>query len=83
MARLYDLDATVLLLGTSYSTNTAFHLAEYRCKFAEQKKCKRGAPLLNNNRVEWTWYDDIYWYGNDFEEIGISYEKDNPELIQV
>jgi aminoglycoside 3-N-acetyltransferase len=30
LARLYHLDARVLFLGTTYATNTCFHLAEYR-----------------------------------------------------
>ncbi len=30
LARLYDLDGWVLMLGTGYGTTTSFHLAEYR-----------------------------------------------------
>jgi len=30
LARLYDLDAQVALLGVGYEHNTSFHLAEYR-----------------------------------------------------
>ena len=31
LARLYDLDADVLLLGVDHSVSTSLHLAEYRC----------------------------------------------------
>lgn len=30
LARLYDREASVLLLGVGYESNTSFHLAEYR-----------------------------------------------------
>jgi aminoglycoside 3-N-acetyltransferase len=48
LARLYDLDAWVLLLGVGYQRNTCFHLAEYRCRFAAHEACRRGAPILRN-----------------------------------
>jgi aminoglycoside 3-N-acetyltransferase len=74
LARLYELDAYVLLLGVGYESNTCFHLAEYRCEFAASKKCKRVAPTSRNGKIKWVEYDDIYWYEKDFPTIGVSFE---------
>jgi aminoglycoside 3-N-acetyltransferase len=75
LARLYDLDAYVLLLGVGYNVNTCCHLAEYRCKFAPLKKCRHAGPVLENGTARWTSYEDIYWYEKDFETIGASFEE--------
>jgi len=76
LARLYDLGAYVLLMGVSYDRNTSFHLAEYRCRFANSKRCTRGAPTpSSHDGSQWTTYDDIYWYDADFPEIGAAFEE--------
>jgi aminoglycoside 3-N-acetyltransferase len=75
LARLYDVDAHVLLIGVGYDRNTSFHLAEYRCKAAPHKRCTRGAPLpTEDGGSRWGTYEDIYWYDADFEEIGRAFE---------
>lgn len=43
LGRMYDLDAKVLLIGTSFESVTAFHLAEYR--ISQQDLMTRGAPF--------------------------------------
>jgi len=80
LARLYELDASMLLLGVGYNLNTSFHLAEYRCKFAEQKRFQRGAPVVVGNSSEWKVFDDIYWYHGDFLELGAAFEEETPEV---
>ncbi len=76
LARLYERDAYVLLLGVGYDRNTSFHLAEYRCRFAPLKRCTRGAPMpTEDGGSRWAAYGDIYWYDADFEEIGRAFEE--------
>jgi aminoglycoside 3-N-acetyltransferase len=36
LARIYDLDGYVLLLCVPYTSNTSFHLAEYRLDLREE-----------------------------------------------
>ncbi len=74
LARLYELDTYVLLIGVGYDRNTSFHLAEYRCALAPQKRCRRGAPMPSEEGTRWATYPDIYWYDRDFEEIGAAFE---------
>jgi aminoglycoside 3-N-acetyltransferase len=75
VARLYDLAAHVLFIGSSWDCNTSFHLAEYRNRFAERKRCTRGGPVLTETgSTRWATYDDIYFYDADFLEIGAAFE---------
>lgn len=68
LGRMYDLDANVLLAGTSFESHTAFHLAEYR--IPQQYLMTRGAPMLEKGWRVWKEYPDIITREELFEEIG-------------
>ncbi|CAN5767456.1 AAC(3) family N-acetyltransferase [soil metagenome] len=70
LARLYDLDAQVLLLGVSHANNTALHLAEYRARLANKAWTTNAAPIWVDGRREWTSYPDLEGDDGDFERIG-------------
>lgn len=75
LARLYELGASVLLLGVGWERNTSFHLAEYRSRFAARKRCRRGGPMPGaDGGARWVLYDDIFWYDPDFPDIGAAFE---------
>lgn len=73
LARIYDLDGWVLLLGVGYDRNTSFHLAEYRAPGA--RPFKAGAPILENGKRVWKEYSDIEFEAEVFPEIGIELER--------
>lgn len=73
LARLYELDGRVLLLGVGYGNNTAFHLAEYRA--GKPSSEKQGAPILRNGRRLWAVYDDIDLDDEPFPAIGAALEE--------
>lgn len=73
LARLYDLDGWVLLLGAGYDSNTSFHLAEYRAPGS--KPCRAGAPVIEGGRRIWKSYDDIEFDTDTFPHIGSDFEK--------
>jgi aminoglycoside 3-N-acetyltransferase len=73
LARLYELDGRVLLLGTGYNTNTSFHLAEYRVPSA--KEILAGAPIAGDGRRVWRSYHDIETDSDLFPEIGRAFEQ--------
>jgi aminoglycoside 3-N-acetyltransferase len=60
LARLYELDARVLLLGVGHGSNTSFHLAEYRTGFA------RPDPIRPD--------DDIDLNAGVFAELGVDFD---------
>ncbi|MCZ6641659.1 MAG: AAC(3) family N-acetyltransferase, partial [Gammaproteobacteria bacterium] len=70
VARLYDLNGYVLFLGTTYATNTCFHLAEYRLKEPPRRKFKivRGKRALHE-------YSDVDTDSSVFQELGEAYES--------
>jgi aminoglycoside 3-N-acetyltransferase len=76
LARLYDRDAQVLLLGAGYGSCTSFHLAEYRTGGAHP--ARSGAPVMQGGRRAWTWFDDIESRDNLFEELGRDFERERP-----
>jgi aminoglycoside 3-N-acetyltransferase len=73
LARVYDLDGWVLLLGVGYGNNTSFHLAEYRVPGPQPEV--RGAPVLENGQRVWKHYIDIRIDADIFPEIGAEFEQ--------
>ncbi len=72
LARVYDLDGWVLLLGVGYDSNTSFHLAEYR--LPNPKPSRQGAPIVENGRRVWKEFDDIEINDDPFGQIGADFE---------
>lgn len=73
LARLYDLNGWVLLLGVGYESSTCFHLAEYRS--AGAKQVEKGAPVLEAGQRVWKSYTDIEFDTDCFVEMGEAFEK--------
>lgn len=57
LARLYDLEGYVLLLGVGYDSNSSFHLSEYRVP--TPLVGKTGAPVFVEGKRQWVWYEDL------------------------
>jgi aminoglycoside 3-N-acetyltransferase len=68
LARVYDLDGYILLLGVGYDRNSSFHLAEYRAP--DPPPLTVGAPWLVDGRRVWGAFDDIAFDDEPFPEIG-------------
>ncbi|EGX57771.1 aminoglycoside acetyltransferase [Streptomyces zinciresistens K42] len=71
LARLEELHARVLLLGTGYDTCTGFHLAEYRIP----------APLVELGRpgpAGWEVRAEVSLTSERFDELGHDFERDRP-----
>ena len=76
LARLYDLDAWVLLLGVVHEHNTSLHLAEYRASYARRRVIETGAPMWVNGQRQWVTFQDVDYQDADFPEIGASLERE-------
>ncbi len=79
LARVYDLDGWVLLLGVGHGNNTSMHLAEYRAGLAAPER--RGAPVFENGQRVWKWYQDLEIDSDIFPQIGADYEKAHPARV--
>lgn len=72
LARLYDLNSWVLLLGVGYDKCTCFHLSEYRV--GGRWQVSQGAPILEGEQRVWKSYMDIQFQDDCFMEIGAAFE---------
>ena len=77
LARVYDLDGFVLLLGVGHDSNTSMHLAEYRATFPTKRTVQEGAPISVAGIRRWTTFEDIDLDSSDFEQIGKDFSKSN------
>jgi aminoglycoside 3-N-acetyltransferase len=73
LARVYDLDGQVLLMGVGFGNNTSFHLAEIRARGSKTEL--QGAPVFVNGMRKWVEYLDLFYDSDIFEQIGIDYCK--------
>jgi aminoglycoside 3-N-acetyltransferase len=73
LARLYERDAQVLLLGAGYGSCTSFHLAEYRTGNA--RPARNGAPVVADGRRVWMGFEDIEMRDDLFEKLGGDFER--------
>jgi aminoglycoside 3-N-acetyltransferase len=76
LARIYDLDGSVLLLGVGYDSNTSMHLAEYRAPSATPTT--EGAPIMEAGQRVWKTLHDIILDADTFPEIGAAFEREMP-----
>ncbi len=76
LARLYDLDGYVLLLGVGHGNNTSLHLAEERATFAGKQVVMQGAPVRRDGRREWVSYPELDFNDEDFAAIGADFERE-------
>ena len=74
LARIYELDGKVLLLGVSHSSNTSIHLAEYRSDYKEKYYKSQGSSILVNNKRQWVQWKELNLITDDFEDIGCDFE---------
>ncbi|MDO7907034.1 AAC(3) family N-acetyltransferase [Paenibacillus sp. JX-17] len=78
LARMYDLEAQVLFLGTTHATNTSFHLAEYRTAYRGRVELMSQAPLLTESGKEWKEFKNYNIDSDDFEALGADFEQEHP-----
>lgn len=77
LARIYDLDGWVLLLGVDHSNNTSLHLAEFRANFPGKKTAKNGSPVFVNGTRQWVAFEDVDYDEEDFSKLGEDFAKEN------
>ncbi|WP_371606608.1 MULTISPECIES: aminoglycoside N(3)-acetyltransferase [unclassified Streptomyces] len=81
LARLYEADAQVLLLGTGFGRCTAFHLAEYR-RPAPPRRLYR-CVVASEGRRHWWEYEDIALDDSDFARLGEDFARARPEAVST
>lgn len=80
LARIYDLDGWVLLLGVGHANNSSLHLAEHRADYPGKKERPNGAPLLVEGERRWVEIRDLDLDADDFETIGAAFERESDSV---
>lgn len=80
LARLYDLDASVLLLGVMHNRNTSLHLAEYRARYPSKRTASFGSPVTIDGARRWHVVEDLAFDDGDFARLGTDYEHDTGQV---
>lgn len=73
LARLYDLDAFVLLLGVDHGSNTSLHLAEYRAGI--RPETSEAGPVLVDGVRRWLRWPEIDMDASVFAELGAALDQ--------
>ncbi|GGU47585.1 aminoglycoside N(3)-acetyltransferase [Streptomyces lavendofoliae] len=73
LARLYDLRARVLMLGTGFGTCTAFHLGEYRVARPPRRTYR--CVVRDGGVRRWWRYEDVALDDRDFAALGAELER--------
>ncbi|MGW2651474.1 aminoglycoside N(3)-acetyltransferase [Streptomyces sp. NPDC001393] len=75
LGRLWDLDATVLLLGAPWEKCTALHLAEYATAYPGRRAGLWPVPEPDGHGgTRWREVPELLVWEGDFEAIGAAYE---------
>jgi aminoglycoside 3-N-acetyltransferase len=69
LAKLYEREALILMLGVDYRSCSAFHLAEYRYRKRPPKRVY-SCVVKRWGRARWLYYRDVALDDDDFEKIG-------------
>ena len=73
LARLYDADARILLLGVDYRACSAFHLAEYRYAASPPTRSYR-CVIARAGQPVWHEYSDVVLDDQQFGELGADFD---------
>lgn len=70
LARLYDHDGWILLLGVGHENNTSLHLAEHRSAHPGRRWVTNAGPISLEGRRRWVQWRDLEPDGSDFPAVG-------------
>lgn len=70
LARVYDLDGLVLLLGVGHGNDTSLHLAEHRADWPGKQRITQGSPMRVDGQRRWVTYEQLDYDDDGFADIG-------------
>jgi aminoglycoside 3-N-acetyltransferase len=80
LARIYDLEGWILLLGVGFENNTSLHLAEVRADFPSKKVIEQAGPVIQNGIRSWVAIKSLEDNTDDFIQIGKAYKKNGGKI---
>jgi aminoglycoside 3-N-acetyltransferase len=83
LAKIYELDGHVLLVGVRHENNTSLHLAEIRADYPGKEEEIQGMPYMDNGKRTWKEARDIKSITDDFNDLGDAFLKEKKDVIMV
>lgn len=83
LARIYDRDGWVLLIGVDHESNTSLHLAEIRAEFPEKPIIPCSAPVSVDGHRRWRSYRELDYDSSDFEALGRDFDKHYKSEVSI
>lgn len=83
LAKIYELNGYILLLGVGHINNTSLHLAESRADYPSKEEEVYGAPLMVSGKRKWVDIKDIKSSTDDLEKLGIDFIEDRGSCIRI
>ena len=83
LARLYDCDGHLLLLGVGHDTNTSLHLSEARCAYAGKTSRREGTAMVVDGRRQWLSFDSEQGHSDDFVALGHQFHRQTKTPIHT
>ena len=80
LAKAYELDAKVVLMGIGHERNSSMHLGEARSGVVPQMK--QGGTVMADGVRKWVWYDDFEMDSDRFPEIGAAFEAEGGKVYR-
>lgn len=77
LAKLYDLGASVLLLGVGHERNTSLHLAEARTDYDGKRTLTESSAVFTNGERRWVSYEVVEPVSDDFGRLGAAFDAAN------
>jgi aminoglycoside 3-N-acetyltransferase len=74
LARIYELNGQILLLGVTHENNTSLHLAEHRSDFPGKRTTVTGGAMLVNGKRAWVTWEVLDYNADDFAQVGKEFE---------
>ncbi|MFA6241376.1 MAG: AAC(3) family N-acetyltransferase [Candidatus Hydrogenedentales bacterium] len=81
LARIYERDGWVLLLGVGHNSNTSLHLAEHRADYAAKRVVTQWAPVSRQGERVWISFDDLNCDSSDFERLGHEFNESGQAIF--
>lgn len=75
LARIYELNGQILLIGVTHENNSSLHLAEYRSSFPTKQYISAGSAMLINNERKWVEWKELNLNSDDFDQLGKDFES--------
>ncbi|MFW9826268.1 MAG: aminoglycoside N(3)-acetyltransferase [Candidatus Thorarchaeota archaeon] len=75
LARIYELNGYILLLGVTHENNSSLHLAEYRSEYPNKQRRLNGSAILIENKRKWVEWEELELNSDDFKQLGIDFES--------